>query len=170
MKPNGLLQITDEAAEAYYKAKDKVRKETHERWKNWEYPPYYEYRPPFRNCWNFITLPKFQSGRVHQMRSSKSYLNAQTDWSSEGRNTQCDRCGEAPQTFQHIIQECPALAEFRIGQDPEMFNIAPQSALWEENKGGELVKKFSSFVTKHIINFPVKRGVFPFTKEIDLRS
>jgi len=85
-KPSKLAQVTLEDAEAYVKAKERVRKMIWNKWAEWDCRPYYEYRPIFRDCWSFMTLPKFQAGRIHQMRAHKSYLNAQTNWSNRDRD------------------------------------------------------------------------------------
>jgi len=43
--------------------------------------------------------------------------------------------------------------------------------LWKGDKPGKaLMKEFSTHVMKYWINFPVKIGVFPFTRNPDLRS
>jgi len=66
---------------------------------------------------------------------------------------------------------CPALESKRQGRDPEIFNIGRDSMLWEANKPGKaLMKEFSTHVMKNLINFPVKMGVFPFMRDVDLRS
>jgi len=43
--------------------------------------------------------------------------------------------------------------------------------LWKGDKLGEaLMKEFSGHVMKNLINFPVRLGVFPLTRDGDLRS
>ena len=78
-RPTKLARVTPEDAEGHFKAKEAVRKLIHQKWMDEPYPIYYEYRPPYSECWNFMTLPKFMTGRIHQMRANKSYLNAQAD-------------------------------------------------------------------------------------------
>ena len=171
MKPNRLSMVTEQAAKSWVEAKDAVRKKIQKTWVDWEYPPYYEYRPPYRECWYFMTLPKFKAGRIHQMRANKSYLKAQKDWSNQDQDPRCDRCGQHDQTFQHIITTCPALEPKRRGRDPEIFNIGRDSMLWKGDKPGKaLMKEFSVHVMKNLINFPIRLGVFPFTRDNDLRS
>ena len=170
-KPTTLSMVSEEAAKAYLEAKEKVRKDQFRIWKEWDYPPYYEYRPPYRTCWNFMVFPKFRASRVHQMRANKSYLNAQTDWSNQDRDPQCDRCGTAPQTFSHIITDCPALSEARKGYNMSCFDISPESDLWKEDKKGfMLIGGFISFIIETKINFPVRLEVFPFTRGSTLGS
>ena len=78
MRPTRLLQVTLEDDQGHFNTKETVHKMIYQKWVEEPYPQYYEYRPPYRECWNFITLPKFVAGRTHQMRANKSYLNAQT--------------------------------------------------------------------------------------------
>jgi len=82
-QPTRLLRITREDAKGHFKAKVTGRKNIHKKWQDKPYPLYYEYRPPYRECWNFMTFPKFVPGRIHQMRANKSYLRAETDWSNQ---------------------------------------------------------------------------------------
>jgi len=43
--------------------------------------------------------------------------------------------------------------------------------LWKGDKPGKaLMKEFSIYVMRNLINFPVNIGVFPFTRDNDLRS
>ena len=51
MKPNRLSMVTQQAAKSWFEAKEGIRKKIQKEWVEWEYPPYYEYRPPFRECW-----------------------------------------------------------------------------------------------------------------------
>ena len=118
-----------------------------------------------------MTLPKFKAGRIHQMRTNKSYLLAQTDWSSQGRDVTCDRCGQEPQTFEHVVSRCVALEHARRGLDPDAFDVSEGSKLWKCDKAGrKLMGVFSSFVMKHRLNFPIRLGVFPFTRGSNLGS
>jgi len=47
-------------------------------------PPYYEY-PPSLSPHPFMGLGKFVAGRIHQMRSAKSYLAAYPSWFDENQ-------------------------------------------------------------------------------------
>jgi len=48
----------------------------------------------------------------------------------------------------------------KLGGGPELFNIEANSKLWT-NKTEKLAKRFSSFVTGHIMNLPSRLEVFP---------
>ena len=69
-------------------------------------PAYYPY-PPRLTPHPFMGLDKFVVGRIHQMRSGKSYLAAHPSWWSELPNDICPRCGSAPKTLAHAILHCP---------------------------------------------------------------
>src|SRR5207302_1312885 len=71
VKPSRLAQVTTQDTELCAKTKDNLRKNIWTKWVNEDYPEYYRYRPPFRDCWSFMTFPKFQAGRIHQMRAQQ---------------------------------------------------------------------------------------------------
>ena len=68
---------------------------------------YYEY-PPCLSPHPFMGLGKFVAGRIHQMRSAKSYLAAHPSWAEENPDPTCPRCETGPESFQHAILTCPA--------------------------------------------------------------
>ena len=70
-------------------------------------PPYYEY-PPSISPHPFMGLGKFVAGRIHQMRSGKSYLAAHPSWFDENPDPTCPRCGTVPESFQYAVLTCPA--------------------------------------------------------------
>jgi len=70
-------------------------------------PPDYNY-PPSLAPHPFMGLGKFVAGRIHQMRSAKSYLAAHPSWSDEDPNLSCPRYEIEPDTFHHAILSCPA--------------------------------------------------------------
>ena len=144
MRPTKLLRETPEDAKGHFKAKETVRKNIHKKWQDEPYPPYYEYRPPYRDCWNFMTLPKFAAGRIYQMRANKSYLKAQTDWSNQDQDPKCQRCKEESETMPHIVK-CPTFEGARANMNPKALDINPESPLWKSNKKGIKLVKRSSF-------------------------
>jgi len=132
-RPTRRLRITPEHAEGHFKAKETVRKNIHKKWQDEPYPPYYEYRPPYREFWNFMTFPKFAVGRIHRMRANKSYLRAQTDWSNQDQDPKCQRCEDESETMLHVVK-CPALEAARTNINPKARDIVPGSPLWKSNK------------------------------------
>jgi len=61
-------------------------------------PLYYEY-PPYLSPHPFMGLGKFVAGRIHQMRSVKSYLSAYPSWFDENPDPTCRRCETGPESF-----------------------------------------------------------------------
>jgi len=70
------------------------------------HPTRYAYRPSLKPH-SFMGLSKFDAGRLHQMRSGKSYLRAHPSWDDDGPTT-CPKCHEAPKAFEHAILHCSA--------------------------------------------------------------
>jgi len=64
----------------------------------------------------FMGLNKFTLGRLHQMRSGRSYLRVCPTWDSDVRTT-CLSCDEAIETFEHAILRCPVLGVRTPRQD-----------------------------------------------------
>ena len=86
-------------------------------------PARYPYRPSLKPH-PFMGLNKFTAGRLHQMRSGKSYLRAHPSWSDDAPTT-CPSCEEAPETFEHAILDCP----LRGRRGPATFRGSLTSAL-----------------------------------------
>ena len=54
----------------------------------------------------FMGLPKFIAGRIHQMRSGKSYLAAhRPSWCKDPVLPTCPRCSSEHETFTHATLE-----------------------------------------------------------------
>jgi len=64
-------------------------------------PARYPYQPSLKPH-PFMGLDKFSAGRLHQMRSGKSYLRTHSSWERDAPTT-CPRCQDAPETFVHAI-------------------------------------------------------------------
>jgi len=107
---HGLMRHAD-----YEDTIKRVREAIHHKWKLLEFPEYYGYRPPYRSCWRFMTTNKFVVARLHQMRAGKSYLKAHRDWRDRKEDPTCPRCESRAETFHHVINECPSLADAREG-------------------------------------------------------
>jgi len=78
--------------------------------KEWEDASPDPARYPYRHSLKphpFIGLDKISAGRVHQMRTAKSYLRAHPSWDDDTPPS-CPRCGEAPEDFVHTILHCSA--------------------------------------------------------------
>jgi len=170
-KPNIWSPPDPNECEYYENTLKQVREHIHLKWKLLNYPEYYGYRPAFRTCWRFMTINKFAASRLHQMRAGKSYLKAQKDWRNPEASELCPRCENEPETFEHIIASCQALASARVGQPDEVFDISPESLIWAENKKGwDLMKCLISFISLNKLNFPSNMDVFPFTRASQIQS
>jgi len=118
-----------------------------------------------------MTINKFDASRLHQMGAGKSYLKAQKDWRNAEASVLCPRCENEPETFEHVIADCQALASARFGQPDEIFDISPESLIWAKNKNrGDLMKCLISFISLNKLNFPSNIDVFPFTRASQIQS
>jgi len=107
-----------------------------------------------------MTINKFAASRLYQMRAGNSYLKAQKDWRNPEASVLCPGCENEPETFEHVIAGCQALAGARVGQPDEIFDISPESLIWAENKKGwDLMKCLVSFISLNKINFPSNMDV-----------
>jgi len=62
-----------------------------------------------------MTINKFAAFCLHQMRAGKSDLKAQKDWRNPEASMLCPRCENEPESFEHVIADCQALASARAG-------------------------------------------------------
>jgi len=91
-------------------------------------PARYPYQPSLKPH-PFMGLDKFTAGRLHQMRSGKSYLRAHPSWDSEVPTT-CPSCLSAPETFEHAILQCPAKEPARTRLLQGIIDVAPDAPVW----------------------------------------
>jgi len=91
-------------------------------------PPRYQYHPSLKPH-PFMGLLKFDAGRLHQMRSGKSYLRAHPTSDDDGPTT-CPSCSEAPETFEHAILLCPAKEPARTRHLQGVTEIGPDAPVW----------------------------------------
>src|SRR5438270_8225683 len=71
-------------------------------------PPYYSF-PLQLTPHPFMGLGKFVAGRLHEMRSQKSYLAGHHDWGHDPL-PHCPQCGGEPETSDHAILASPSTA------------------------------------------------------------
>jgi len=69
-------------------------------------PPTYASRPSLKPH-PFMGLSKFDTRRLHQMRSVKSFLLAHPSRDDHAPTT-CPSCGEVPESFEHAVLHCSA--------------------------------------------------------------
>ena len=167
-----LLQVTREDADEHFKVKEHECKLMYLKWTDERYSSYYEYRPPSRKCWNFMTLSKFSAGQIDQMRANKSYLNTQTDWSNQDRDPTCPKCKQGFEMLAYIVHSL-TLEGDRRQKNVQAIDMTADSGLWKGTKKEmKLLGVFSSYILRNRINFPVKMPVvgFLFTRNAGLAS
>jgi len=82
----------------------------------------YPYHPSLKPH-PFMGLDKFSAGRLHQMRSGKSYLRAHPSRDSNTPTT-CPSCWSAPGRFEHAILHCSAKEPARTRHLQGVLDIA----------------------------------------------
>ena len=103
-----------------------------EHWRSLPLSDYYPY--PLRlSPHPFMGLGKLMAGRIHQMRSQKSYLAAHPSWFNAHDSTLCPLCGEEPETFSHAILRCPAKASARARHLQGVSSVDQDAPLWSSS-------------------------------------
>ena len=113
-------------------------------------PAYYPYSPRLTPH-PFMGLDKFVAGRIHQMRSGKSYLAAHPSWWSESPNDTCPRCDSDPESFTHAILLCPTKNRERSLLLGEVVSLDEGSPLWMSQP---LIQALGQFITATHTGFP----------------
>ena len=97
-------------------------------------------------------LPKFLAGRIHQMRSGKSYLAAhRPDWCQNPVLPPCPRCSSGDETFTHAVFECPPREWARRRFLRAVHSLAPASPIWSSPS---LTVALAKFVKATATGFP----------------
>jgi len=91
-------------------------------------PSRYPYRPSLKP-YPFMGLNRFSAGRLHQMRSGKSYLRAHPSWDNDAPTT-CPSCQSTPETFEHAILHCSAKEPARTRHLQGVLDIGPDAPIW----------------------------------------
>jgi len=112
-------------------------------------PARYPYRPSLRPH-PFMGLDKFSAGRLHQMRSGKSYLRAHPSWDSVDPTT-CPRCLSAPETFEHAILFCSTREPARTRHLQGVLDVGPDAPLWSS---AALLGALTRFIKSTATAFP----------------
>jgi len=113
-------------------------------------PPYYPF-PPSTRPHPFMGLGKFVAGRIHQMRSGKSYLAAHPSWDNPDAETSCPLCSGAPPTLEHAILSCPSSARERSRLLQGVSDLAPGAPIWFDQ---QLLVALSEFIRTTATGFP----------------
>jgi len=119
-------------------------------WSSTPSPPYDPY-PPSTRPHLFMGLGKFVAGRIHQMRSGKSYLAAHPSWDNPDADTSCPLCCEAPQTFEHAILSCNSSSRQSSCLLQEVSDFAPEAPIWSDQ---QLLIALAEFIRTTTSGFP----------------
>jgi len=106
-------------------------------------PPNYEY-PPSLSPHPFMGLGNFVAGRIHQMRSARSYLAAHPSWCDENPDPTCPGCETGPESFQHAILTCPARTQSREPLLKEVSSMAHEATIWSDPL---LIRALGKYIT-----------------------
>ena len=125
-------------------------------------PDYYKY-PHRLEPHPFMGLDKFIAGRLHQMRSHKSYLAAHPSWWTEDPDTTCPRCRSDIETFDHAILHCPAKSSHRARYLEPALTLQAESPLWVDK---ELLHTLSLYLSATKTGFPPEMAPSPMPSQI----
>jgi len=128
-------------------------------------PPRYEYRPSLKPH-PFMGLAKFDAGRLHQMRSGKSYLRAHASWDDDGPTT-CPRYAEAPETFEHAILRCTAKEPARTRHLQGVTELGPDAPV---RSSAALLGALSPFIRSTATAFPPGMFSRPASSSVSVSS
>jgi len=117
-------------------------------------PARYPYRPSLKPH-PFMGLDMFSAGRLHQMRSGKSYLRAHPSWDDDAPTT-CPSSLSAPETFEHAILQCSAQEPARTRHLQGVLDIGPNAPVWSS---AALLGALPRFIKSTSTAFPP--GMFP---------
>ena len=120
-------------------------------------PDYYTY-PSRLDPHPFMGLDKFIAGRLHQMRTHKSYLAAHPSWWSDDPETACPRCRSDDETFEHAILHCPARSGPRNRYLKPALSLNADSPLWDDT---ELLHALSQYLSASKTGFPPEMAPTP---------
>jgi len=112
-------------------------------------PARYAYRPSLKPH-PFMGLPKFDAGRLHLIRSGKSYSRPHQSWDDDGP-TACPSCSEAPETFEHAILHCPAKEPGRTRHLEGVTELGPDAPVWSS---AALLGALARFIRSTATAFP----------------
>ena len=115
----------------------------------------YPYRPSLKPH-PFMGLAKFSAGRLHPMRSGKSYLRAHPSWDSDTPTT-CPSCRSAPETFEHAILHCAAKEPARTRHLQGVLDIGTDAPVWSS---AALLGALAQFIKATATAFPP--GMFSY--------
>ena len=113
----------------------------------------------------FTGLGKFMAGRIHQMRSQKSYLAAHPSWFNAHDSTLCPLCGDEPETFSHAILRCPAKASAPSRHLQAISSVDQDAPLWSSSS---LLLSLAAFIKATGTAFPPDMRFSPSSSPVSM--
>ena len=135
---------------AYRALKRRAQSLMMEHWRSLPLSDYYPY-PLQLSPHPFMGLGKFMAGRIHQMRSQKSYLAAHPSWFNAHESTLCPLCWNEPEMFSHAILCCPAKASARARHLHGVSSVDQDAPLWTSSS---LLLSLAAFIKATGTAFP----------------
>ena len=99
----------------------------------------------------FMGLSKFLAGRIHQMRSGKSYLAAHPSWFNRDLPSLRPRCRASPATFEHAVLDCKSRSRQKELHLPGLISLDADSPIWTSD---HLVAALAKFILTTSTCFP----------------
>ena len=112
-------------------------------------PARYPYRPLLKPH-PFMGLDKFSAGRLHPMRSGKSYLRAHRCRDNDVPTT-CPCCLSALETFEHAILHWSAKEPARTRHLQGVLDVGPDALVWSS---AGLISALARFIKSTATAFP----------------
>ena len=113
-------------------------------------PPGYPYSPSLTPH-PFMGLSKFLAGRVHQMRSGKSYLATHPSWFNRELPSLWPRCHASPEIFEHAVLFCKSRSRQKELHLPGLVSLDADSPIWSSD---HLVADLANFILATATGFP----------------
>ena len=111
-------------------------------------PPGYHFAPSLTPQ-PFMGLSKFITGRIHQMRSGKSYLAVHLSLFNRDLPSTCPRCWAAPEIFEHAILHCRSRSRLKELYLPWLNSLDTASPIWSSYQ-------YIAFLAKFIITTTIR--------------
>ena len=135
---------------AYHALKRRAQTLMMEHWRSLPLPDYYPF--PLRlSPHPFMGLGKFMAGRIHQMRSQKSYLAAHPSWFYAHDSLLCPHCLDEPETLSHTILRCTTKVSAHARHLQGVSSVDQDAPLWSSSS---LLLSLAAFMKATSTAFP----------------
>ena len=121
-------------------------------WRETRLPPGYYPYPLSLTPHGFMDLPKFLAGRIHQMRSGKSYLATHRTCLSDGPvDSTCPHCFSEEEDLSHAVLSCLPRAWAKTHFLPGVASLEQESPIWSSPA---LTVALAKFIKATATGFP----------------